>query len=142
MTIFVTNPIWFATKINKNNVNENKLKFLTSLRGMLSPTIFVVKSMTHSIAFCFPLGFNDRLRVNAKTSKKTITHVKMIIVVTVPSNHTGPIWKTQDFSSNSVHLSSQRLASARGCLALLLKILSYVTTRERKFQRIFLKFFE
>ncbi|OJG14060.1 hypothetical protein RU96_GL001417 [Enterococcus canintestini] len=78
----------------------------TSLLGRLSPKIPRTKSITHSIKFCLPFGFNCKLRVQTKTSVKTITHVISVIKRMVPSNQMGPILKTSGFSFNISHLFS------------------------------------
>src|SRR5699024_12061545 len=72
-TIFVTKPMLFATKTNKNNVNANKWKLLNSFLGRLSVTIPRLKSMTHSIAFCLPVGFN----LDRKSTRLNSSHVSI-----------------------------------------------------------------
>ncbi len=133
----------FATKTNKNNVNANKWKLLNSFLGRLSVTIPRLKSMTHSIAFCLPVGFNLRFLVKSKLRRKqsnrSVTplyklyhQTKLVQCGTLASVH--PIHFTS-FPRNSHKINScaylvfsNRFLTTR-----------YHTTMKQKIQNIFMK---
>ena len=58
--------------MNKNNVNAYKPKLRVSVSSTELRKIPFVKSITHSKAFCLPVGFSFKFRENANTTANTI----------------------------------------------------------------------
>src|SRR5699024_11158622 len=78
-TMVVTTPRMFPTRINVNSVIASGKNFFPTFQSIVSLTIPLTKSRSHSITFWAPVGFICNFLAPKTDKIKTIADVTMIM---------------------------------------------------------------